>query len=53
MYVLADVRNDFYVTINSGDFSQRNLGERNIEMTMQVCSRDGKSLGVSVRKSCD
>ncbi|KAF6017550.1 mbc [Bugula neritina] len=42
----ADVRNDFYVTINSGDFSQRNLGERNIEMTMQVCSRDGKSLGI-------
>ena len=47
--VVADVRNDFYVTINSGDFRQGKIapGERNIEITMEVCSRDGKPLGVS------
>lgn len=43
----ADVRNDFYVTVNQGDFGQGRLSDRNVEISMQVCSRDGRPLGVS------
>ncbi|XP_067937845.1 dedicator of cytokinesis protein 1-like [Watersipora subatra] len=42
----SDVRNDFYVTINLGDFGQGRLADRNVQISMQVCSRDGKPLAI-------
>ena len=46
-----DVRNDLYVHIMNGKFSKLDkIGDRNVEMIMEVCDEDGKIVPDSICK---
>ena len=46
-----DVRNDLYVHIMNGKFSKLDkIGDRNVEMIMEVCDEDGKVVPDSICK---
>ncbi len=43
----GDVRNDIYVTLNTGEFKRGNkTSDKNIEVTMCVCNQNGDVLKV-------
>ena len=47
-----DVRNDLYVHIMNGKFSKLDkIGDRNVEMIMEVCDEDGKIVPDSICKT--
>lgn len=44
----GDVRNDIYLTIQSGDFDKYNkTTQKNVEVIMWVCDEEGKVIQVS------
>ena len=46
-----DVRNDLYIHIMNGTFSKLDkIGDRNVEMIMEVCDEDGKIVPDSICK---
>lgn len=43
----GDVRNDIYVTIQEGEFNRgAKTADKNVEITMQVCNKQGEVLKV-------
>lgn len=44
----GDVRNDLYLTLNSGEFPKGNkTSDKNVEVTVTVCNEKGTAIPVS------